>query len=158
MSILKWSRVGGHKFPMPSRATRWSAGYDLYWSGEAHISNSLEDTPHPSMTLYSDDKMLVPTGWAVEIPEGHVGLLKERSSLAKQGVYVRAGVIDSDYRGEIMVLLSSGMLREYGVVTLSPGQRIAQLLVLPCHLAESVEVPALSDTVRGTGGFGSTGV
>ena len=98
------------------------------------------------------DPQLVGVGIAVEIPEGHVGLLVERSSNWKRGLYQenKIGVIDSDYRGEIMIPLSVDKSTE-------AGTRVAQLVVVPVPEIELIEVDAVSSTERGEGGFGSTG-
>ena len=95
------------------------------------------------------------TGLAMEIPEGHVGLLFPRSSIAKTGHSFRnsVGVIDSGYRGELMIKLS----KEDGRGYYSINERVGQLMILPYPQIEFDEVDQLSDTVRGAGGFGSTG-
>lgn len=100
---------------------------------------------------------LIKTGLALEIPDGCVGLICARSGMAlKRGLAPanKVGVIDSDYRGEIMVALynQSGNVQE-----VLPGERIAQLLIVPCVKAEFREADTLSETARGEGGFGSTG-
>ena len=99
----------------------------------------------------------VPTGIAVAIPEGHAGLVAPRSGLAaRHGISVvnGPGVVDSGYRGEIKVILIN---HGSDPIELSRGDRIAQLLVVPVQLPELVEVDELSDSVRGAGGFGSSG-
>ena len=100
---------------------------------------------------------MVPTGLAMELPEGYAGLVYARSGLAsKQGLAPanKVGVIDSDYRGEVMVALHNhgAQARE-----IQPGERIAQLVIAPVYQAAFEQVASLSDTVRGAGGFGSTG-
>jgi dUTP pyrophosphatase len=101
------------------------------------------------------DRQLIPTGIAVEILPGYVGLVKARSGLAvKHGIIVGAGVIDSGYRGEVKVLLFN-MGKEW--FQYNPGDRIAQLLTVPINLGLYTEVEYLSDTERGTNGFGSSG-
>jgi len=136
------TRVGEHLFPNPLRATEQAAGYDLV---------SVEDClirPH--------DQVLLPTGFAWEIPEGHVGLVRPRSGLsAKYFLDVGAGVIDADFRGEVKVLLRNFSPRPYQV---NAGDRIAQMVVTPCVMGETAEIAFLDDTVRGDGGYGSTGV
>jgi len=95
------------------------------------------------------------TGLAIEIPEGHVGLLYPRSSISKTSCSLRnaVGVIDSGYRGEVMLKFScSTNLNCYNV-----GDRVAQLIIMPYPQIEFEEVEELSDTDRGVGGFGSTG-
>ena len=99
----------------------------------------------------------VPTGVRVAIPKGYVGLLFARSSLCKYGMLMAngAGVIDSGYTGEIQVpLLNAGD----SVFRVWAGERIAQLVILPCELPTFTLVDELEDTERGEGGFGSTGV
>ena len=97
------------------------------------------------------------TGLHVEIPAGYVGLVKDRSSMAAAGLISTGGVIDAAYRGEIMILLHNTNTTEYSITT---GQKIAQMVVLPCY-TDSVlavdQLAALSDTKRGAQGFGSTG-
>jgi dUTP pyrophosphatase len=96
----------------------------------------------------------VPSGVAVAVPEGYVGLVRDRSSMAIAGLHTVAGVIDSDYRGEILVALHNAAAVSH---TVQPGDRIAQMLVLPCPRATVEETGDLPPTQRGDGGFGSTG-
>jgi dUTP pyrophosphatase len=109
------------------------------------------------LTLEPGARALVPTGFAVEIPEGFEGQVRARSGLAvKHGVALTnaPGTIDSDYRGELQVaLINLGQVP----VTLHRGDRIAQLIIAPVSRAEFILVDALGDTSRGGGGFGSTG-
>ena len=101
--------------------------------------------------------MLVHTGIAVEIPEGYCGLIFARSGLAsKRGLAPanKVGVIDADYRGEVMVALHNHTDK---AATVDAGERVAQLAIVPFLKAEYEEAEELSDTVRGAGGFGSTG-
>jgi dUTP pyrophosphatase len=101
-------------------------------------------------------KALVSTGISLSLPEGHVGLVWPRSGLAvKQGLDCGAGVIDSQYRGEIKVLLFNHSDVDYKI---SKGDRIAQLLIQKVERAEFVRVDELDSTVRGDNGFGSTSV
>ena len=100
---------------------------------------------------------MVPTGLAMEIPDGYFGAIFARSGLAsKRGLRPAncVGVVDSDYRGEVMVALHNDGDIPRGIL---PGERIAQLLILPFENAIYVESDSLSDTERGSGGFGSTG-
>ncbi len=111
-----------------------------------------------AITIAPGETAFVHTGIAVAIPEGCVGLVCARSGMAcKRGLAPanKVGVIDADYRGEIMVALHN-----HGdtAQTIEPGDRIAQLLILPVYTAALCEVDDLDDTVRGAGGFGSTGV
>lgn len=130
---------------MPERKTSGSAGYDLCACVAAPF------------TLEPGDFVVLPTGLAAEIPEGYAGMIFTRSGLGvKHGVHVSngVGVIDSDYRGEIHV-----GLRNLGKIpyTISVGERIAQLIVMPVFTPEIEEIFELTETGRGSGGFGSTG-
>ena len=130
---------------LPSRATSDSAGADLC----ANI-----DAP---LILPRGGIVAVPTGIAMEIEPGWAGFVFGRSGLGiRHGVCPAnaVGVIDCDYRGEVKVGLINHGESDY---TIQPGERIAQLVLLPAALAEVVEVETLSQTVRGEGGFGSTG-
>ena len=133
---------------LPTRGTALAAGVDLY----ALLPDGQESAAVPPQGKY-----LFPTGIAVEIPEGYVGLVFARSGLGiKQGVCLSngVGVIDSDYRGEIGV----GLVNLGGeAYTVQPADRIAQLMVVPVVRPELVQVDALDETERGAGGFGSTG-
>ena len=133
------------KATIPTYGSIDAAGADLY----AAIS---ED-----MLIKPGDTKLIPTGISVEIPKGLVGLVYARSSLAtKRGLAPanKVGVIDSDYRGEIMVALyNQGNTDEL----IEPNERIAQIVFTPYIKGEFMVVDELSDTIRGVGGFGSTG-
>lgn len=129
----------------PTYGSEYAAGADLY------------ACEPEAFTLAPGETRLVHTGIAMEIPAGLVGLVYARSGLAcKRGVAPanKVGVIDSDYRGEIMVALHNHG-KEPQVV--EPGERIAQIVFTPFLSAEFTAVDELSDTVRGVGGFGSTG-
>ena len=109
------------------------------------------------VTLQPNETKLIHTGIAMEIPEGLVGLIYARSGLAsKKGLAPanKVGVIDSDYRGEIMVALHN---HGTSAQTVADGERIAQIVFAPYYAAEFTVVDELEDTVRGAGGFGSTG-
>ena len=130
---------------LPSYGSEAAAGADLY---------ALLDTP---LTLSPGETALVRTGLAVALPEGTVGLICARSGLAtRRGLAPanKVGVIDADYRGEILVALHNHAAVP---ATVEPGERMAQLLIVPYLAAEFVPVRELDDTARGTGGFGSTG-
>ena len=130
---------------LPTYGSAEAAGADLYACLEADV------------TIDAGKTVFVPTGIAMEVPKGYAGLIYARSSLgSKRGLAPanKVGVIDSDYRGEVMVALHN-----HGAVdqTISHGERIAQLLVTPV-LAPAFELcDDLTDTDRGAGGFGSTG-
>ena len=107
--------------------------------------------------LFPKQTMGVQTGLHLEIPQDHVGIIKDRSSMAKVGIYTHGGVIDSAYRGEIIVLLENSTEDK---VTYGAGSKIAQIIILRC-LVESVErvdsLDKFEKSVRGIKGFGSTG-
>jgi dUTP pyrophosphatase len=122
-----------------------AAGLDLASAAEEPIA------------IAAGARAVVPTGLAFEIPHGFEGQVRPRSGLArKHGVTVTnaPGTIDSDYRGEVQVLLVNLGAVEYVV---QPGDRIAQLVIAPVVIAELEEVASLSETERGDGGFGHTG-
>ena len=130
---------------MPSYGSAEAAGADLY----ACLETAVE--------IAAGGTAMIPTGLAMELPEGTVGLVYARSGLAsKKGLAPanKVGVIDSDYRGEVMVALHNHSAQ---AAVVEPGERIAQLVVAPVLRAAFAEADALSDTVRGEGGFGSTG-
>jgi dUTP pyrophosphatase len=129
---------------LPSRAHEGDAGLDLYACEAAHIGPG--------------ERWSIGTGIAVEIPAGHAGLVLPRSGLAKKhGVTLvnSPGLIDSGYRGEVRVLLlNTDPADTFRIVA---GDRIAQLVIAPIALAEPIEAPALAESARGEGGFGSSG-
>ena len=130
---------------MPTYGTEFSAGADLY-------ACLAED-----VTILPGETKKIPTGLAMEIPVGCAGLIYARSSLGtKRGLAPanKVGVVDSDYRGEFMIFLHNHGAEPQ---TIQHGDRVAQLLVTPVFTPGFVEAEDLSDTVRGTGGFGSTG-
>ena len=130
---------------LPTYGTSYAAGADLY----ACLTESVAIAP--------GETVFVPTGIAMEVPENCAGLIYARSGLACKRDLAPAnkvGVVDSDYRGEIIVALHN-----HGSVvqTVSNGERIAQMVITPVLTPAYVEAEELSDTVRNTGGFGSTG-
>lgn len=135
----------GADLPLPAYETEGAAGLDL----RAAISE-------PVM-LQPGGRDLVPTGLVFELPAGHEGQVRPRSGLAaKHGVTVlnTPGTIDSDYRGEVKVILVNLGTEPF---TIEPGSRIAQMIVAPVTRATLVEAEDLSNSARGAGGFGSTG-
>ena len=129
----------------PLRGSKDAAGADLY----ALLDAPLVFAPH--------ETHMVPTGLALEIPEGYAGLIFARSSLgSKRGLAPanKVGVIDPDYRGQVMVALHN---HTEETQTVDPGERIAQLVIVPFLTAEFTVADELEDTARGDGGFGSTG-
>ncbi len=132
---------------VPTYGTDFSAGADIY----ALIDEG-------SVTLAPGETKMLSTGLAFAIPEGIVGLVVARSSLGtKRGLAPanKVGVIDSDYRGEVRVVLHNHSKEPQ---TVENGERVAQMLFVPYYFAEFSETNELSETLRGVGGFGSTGV
>lgn len=143
---VKVRRVRPSDLPLPKYQTALSAGMDL-----------LADLPE-DVALEPLDRRLIPTGLSIELPPNYEAQVRPRSGLAlKQGLTClnSPGTIDADYRGEVGVLLIN-LSKER--VILKRGDRIAQLVVAPVVQATLVEVDSLSDSQRGQGGFGSTGV
>jgi dUTP pyrophosphatase len=129
---------------LPTRAHPGDAGLDLHAAEEA--------------VLAPGERASIGTGIAVEIPDGHAGLVLPRSGIAaRNGIALvnAPGLIDSGYRGELRVLLLNTDRSE--PFRIAPGDRIAQLMLVPVEGAEVVEVEELSDSARGVGGFGSSG-
>lgn len=133
---------------VPKHATEHSAGIDLKVLYIENHSGQVTDAPVNKVTH------IVHTGVGVAIPEGHFGMLVPRSSLAKKGMTIlnSPGIIDSDYRGEIMIMIKCDPELKIEV-----GDRIAQLIIVPYAKTQFVKVETLSATSRGAGGFGSTG-
>ena len=127
---------------LPEYASAGAAGLDLY----ACLDAALE--------IPAGEGVLVPTGWAVAIPSGYVGLVRDRSSLAVQGLLTVAGVIDSDYRGEVLVAMRNAGTAP---MLIESGQRVAQMLIITSPQVTVEELSELPQTARGAGGFGSTG-
>jgi dUTP pyrophosphatase len=137
----------GAGLPLPAYQTAHAAGLDLAAAVPADV---------PVM-LAPGGRSLVPTGFAIALPEGFEAQVRPRSGLAaRHGVTVlnTPGTIDADYRGEIQVILINLGAEPF---TLTRGLRIAQLVVAPVARASVIEADALDDTARGAGGFGSTG-
>ena len=133
------------KAVLPTYGSQEAAGADLYACLDEDV------------TIAPGETVFVPTGIALEVPKGCAGLVYARSSLgSKRGLAPanKVGVIDSDYRGQVMVALHN-----HGAVsqTVQPGERVAQLLITPVYTPGFREAEELTDTDRGSGGFGSTG-
>jgi dUTP diphosphatase len=129
---------------LPTRAHGGDAGLDLYACDAAHLGPG--------------ERWSVGTGVAVEVPEGHAGLVLPRSGLAREhGIALvnSPGLIDAGYRGEVRVLLLNTDPAE--IFRVEAGDRIAQLVIAPVAPAEPVEAEALGESARGEGGFGSSG-
>ena len=130
---------------LPTYGSAEAAGADLYACLETPV------TIEPGQTAF------IPTGLALEVPQGCAGLIYARSGLAcKKGLAPanKVGVVDSDYRGEVKIALHNHGTQPQIV---APGERVAQFIITPVLTPAYEEVEELSDTVRGAGGFGSTG-
>ena len=137
-------RVGSVSVDLPRAMTEGSVGFDLAAAIEAEI------------TLAPGERRLVPCGFAIAIPRGYEGQVRPRSGLAlKKGLGIpnAPGTIDPDYRGEVSVILINLSAEP---VVVSPGERIAQLVVCPVAVCDFEEVGELDETGRGKGGFGHT--
>ena len=125
---------------VPTRGSECAAGFDLY-SAEP-------------LTMYPKEWKIIPTDIAIAIPDGYFGKIAPRSSLAVKGIDVLGGIIDSDYRGNIKVILIN---HGTDLKVFYPGDRIAQLIILPYIAPKMIITDDLPQTNRGIGGFGSTG-
>lgn len=131
--------------PLPSYATEGSAGLDIY---------AALDEP---MTITRDSIEIVPTNISVEIPEGYEIQVRPRSGLAAKhgiGILNSPGTIDSDYRGEIKIIIINFGKEDF---IIQPAERIAQLVLSKVYRAKFIETEELNNTQRGVGGFGHTG-
>ena len=143
---IDFKRLRDTSITIPTRGSDYAAGYDLYACGE---EDSYAINPHTVQKI--------PTGLAMSIPNGYFGAIFARSGIAtKQGLRPAncVGVIDSDYRGEIIVALRNDTTE---IQEIKNGERIAQIVFIPCCSVEFNQVVELDETVRGSGGFGSTG-
>ncbi len=135
-----------HDVPLPSYATEGSAGMDIY--------AAVED----EMTVKAGQTTLVPTGFSVEIPVGYEAQIRPRSGLALKyniGLMNSPGTIDSDYRGEVKIVFTNFGKNDFVV---KRSDRIAQMIIAKYERVEWEESENLSETVRGEGGFGHTGI
>ena len=142
---MKIKIINTSKHPLPEYKTELSAGMDL--------SANLEEP----IVLKSLERKLIPTGIFLELPAGYEAQVRSRSGMAlKHGLMVlnSPGTVDADYRGEIGVILANISSDEF---IIQDGERIAQLVIAKHETAEWLEVETLEESIRGTGGFGSTG-
>ncbi len=142
---MKVQIVNRSPYPCPSYATAQSAGMDL----KANLKEPV--------VLQPLQRMLVPTGLFIALPEGYEAQVRPRSGLAiKHGITVlnTPGTVDADYRGEVCVILVNLSQEPFEIV---PGERIAQMVIARHEQVEWEEVEILNETLRGAGGFGSTG-
>ncbi|MDY0234479.1 MAG: dUTP diphosphatase [Gudongella sp.] len=142
---MKVRVVNNGSYKLPEYKTSGSSGVDLMANVDAPV------------VLKSLDRYLVPTGLFIEVPVGYEAQVRGRSGLAiNNGISLANGIgtIDSDYRGEIKVILINLGKEEF---IINPGDRIAQLVLIKCEKIDFYQVENLDETVRGTGGFGHTG-
>ena len=143
---VRVKRLEGNNLPLPAYATKGSAGFDL----SACITNE--------ETLAPGEIKLIPTGLSFEIPEGYELQIRPRSGLAaKNGISIvnTPGTIDSDYRGEVKIIMINHSKTPF---VIKRGERIAQAILNAAPQAQLIEAEELTDTNRGAGGFGHTGV
>ncbi len=139
--MIELKRIGSHNLPLPGYGSEGSAGLDL---------SAVED-----FAMSPGQRIPVKTGFAWHIWAGYVGMIRPRSGLAVSlGLDVLAGVVDSDFRGEVKVVLINHGCEP---VRIKAGDRIAQMVIQEYARMNPVEVEELTDTARGDGGFGSTG-
>lgn len=136
---LKIKKIHGDA-KVPTRAHEDDAGIDMYACGEHVVA------PHATV--------MIPVGIALEIEEGYVGLIWDKSSIGSKGIKTLGGVIDAGYRGEISIMVHNLGNEAY---TFSHGHKVAQILIQKIEFPDIEEVEELSDSKRGTGAFGSTG-
>lgn len=157
--VIRVQRIGEHALPVPSRAHDDDAGLDLRYAGaEPVMLRAFRESAFafPSAGVMPPPSVWFPVGFAFAIPSGFEGQVRGRSGLARKHSVVafHLGTIDASYRGEVWVGLVNHGVDDFEI---KPGDRIAQLVIAPVLLASCAEGD-LGDTVRGAGGFGSTGV
>jgi dUTP pyrophosphatase len=150
MTPLKYGSTefqnGPRMFPLPAYATEGSAGMDIYAAVDGE------------MVVKAGETTLVPTGFSMEIPIGYEAQIRPRSGLALKssiGLMNSPGTIDSDYRGEVKIVFTNFGKNDFVV---KRGDRIAQMVVATYQRVQWEETSQLSETVRGSGGFGHTGI
>lgn len=126
-----------------------------YKTAGAACADCCARIPTGEITLLAGKRMLVPLGFAIELPEGYEAVIRPRSGLTKKGIDSGIGTIDSDYRGELMVCAINNSGEDYKICN---GDRICQIKIQPAEQVSFVPVEELSETKRGDGGFGHTGI
>ena len=155
---------------LPTRGSEFAIGLDLHADlfdvdgnpavikvdGKPQTVLKSEDQNTASITILPGSRILIPTGIAIALPSKHYGRIAPRSGLAaKHGINVLAGVIDEDYRGQVFAAVHCTSKEQ--PFTIDHGMRIAQLILERASIIEPIQVDELSQTIRNTGGFGSTG-
>lgn len=149
MTAVKFKKLD-ELVTLPKYQTEGSAGLDLQaWIPELNGQTKL--------TLQPGEVQLIPTGFAVQIPKGYYGAIVSRSGMSLKGIVVHNsfGVVDSDFRSEVKIIIKNTSSSPY---VISRGDRIAQMLILPVAHATLVESDSLDETARGANGFGSSGL
>lgn len=144
---------------LPTKAHDGDAGWDLYYCGDSSIK------------VHAGETVIVPTGIAIVVDSSFVAIVKEKSGLSSKGVSIHAGVVDSNYRGEVGVVVSyrsmpyiredtdGNISLDDDYYVIESGQKIAQVMIVPCStIKDVIELDKLPETERGDGGFGSTGI
>jgi len=141
MEKLRVKRFGDHDTLLPTRAYPTDAGLDFYAPFD--------------FVLFFGEKVAIPSGFGVALDPGFVGLFIDKSSIGGNGVKIFGGVIDANYRGEIMIMLAY-LTGEPGMISFKKGQKIAQMIITRAYTPEVIEVNEFEKTDRGSNGFGST--
>lgn len=138
---IRTKKFGEHQLPLPEQHHYGDAGFDLRTTTVG--------------TLMPGEQRLIPCGYGFEIPNNWVGIVKDRSSIAKRGLHTSAGVIDATYRGQVHIMMqnNSSIPQKIDI-----GDKIAQMIIIPCMIGECELVEDINETERGEGGFGSSGI
>lgn len=157
---LKVKRCGGHSLPLPKYETAGASGFDLRavvvyaeWS-EAHAGEVGINNGDHYIVVPPGERVSLRCGYAFEVPEGYELQVRPRSGLSSKGIVGTFGTVDSDYRGEVRVILTNNSGEPF---TVRHGDRVAQGVIAPVWRAAMEEVEELTATERGGNGFGSTG-
>lgn len=157
---LKVKRIGDHGLPLPKYETEGASGFDLrafvnydFWKDE-DVAGCGRIHSGDYVVLNHGDRISLPCGFAFEVPEGNELQVRPRSGLSSKGIVCAFGTVDSDYRGEVRVILTNQSDEPF---TISNGDRVAQGVIAPVSRPPLVEVEELTPTTRGGNGFGSTG-
>lgn len=141
--VVKFKRMTkAENLKMPEIKTKGAAAYDLYF-------------PYQTQILHKGETKVFKLGWAVEVPEGYYLEIRGRSGLSSKGILSATGTVDSDYRGEIGAILTNVSENDFFI---HEDDRICQAMIKKVIETECIECEHLSDTERGSGGFGSTGI
>lgn len=157
---MKIKRIGGHSLPLPKYETSGASGFDLravvvYEEvSEADVSGCGRTAEGDYVLLAHGDRVSLPCGFAFEVPLGYELQVRPRSGLSANGIVGTFGTVDSDYRGEVRVILTNQSGEDF---TISHGDRIAQGVIAPVSRVTLEEAEELTPTERGGNGFGSTG-